>query len=384
MLCVCGVRGEAKGDPDRASSHRNVVCSVFVYYRLCSPLRHCVSAMIPVTAVGEPGYYVKTPEAEQRRRALDAVDPATAAVQPGYYVITPQAEQLLRALEWQRGNPAWVFCFAQSLRSVHVDRLVFVRRCLRGLVRAAQALLDVWREFENKHGVLGYPACVFCVGLLDATRGAACALRALSNPACNQLVTSAGQALAGTTSAHGAPAPPPDAPNPSSPDASRPTCATSGTPAPPQVSPIRTPPRSPRPADAPACDHSQRDLACVCVCIYKGARVHARRCMYAQRQRGGPTTRRGRNPDLEDAHDGLWYLRRCSTLHYTCTSSCPQHNSPAHVVGPETPASSPHGATRQRFRDSLDRKSIVRFTIRVLLYRVAVWYRVRASSGILA
>ena len=66
--------------------------------------------MIPVTAVGEPGYYVKTPEAEQRRRALDAVDPATAAVQPGYYVITPQAEQLLRALEWQRGNPAWVFC----------------------------------------------------------------------------------------------------------------------------------------------------------------------------------------------------------------------------------------------------------------------------------
>ena len=231
--------------------------------RLCSPLRHCVSAMIPVTAVGEPGYYVKTPEAEQRRRALDAVDPATAAVQPGYYVITPQAEQLLRALEWQRGNPAWVFCFAQSLRNVHVDRLVFVRRCLRGLVRAAQALLDVWREFENKHGVLGYPACVFCIGLLDATRGAACALRALSNQPCNQLVTSAGQALADTTSAHGTPAPPPDAPNPSSPDAARPTCATSGTPAPPQVSPIRTPPRSPRPADAPACDHSQRDLACV-------------------------------------------------------------------------------------------------------------------------
>ena len=63
---------------------------------------------------------------------------------------------------------------------------------------------------------------------------------------------SAGQALADTTGAHGAPAPPPDAPNPSSPDASRPTCATSGTPAPPQVSPIRTPPRSPRPADAPA------------------------------------------------------------------------------------------------------------------------------------
>ena len=135
------------------------------------------------------------------------MDPATAAVQPGYYVVTPQVEQLFRALERQRGNPAWVFCFAQSLRSVHVDRLIFVRRCLRGLVRAAQALLDVWREFENKQSVLGYPACVFCVGLLDATRGAACALRALSNPACNQLVTSAGQALAGTTSAPGAPTP---------------------------------------------------------------------------------------------------------------------------------------------------------------------------------